>query len=134
MGQHIGLTQMNGSYLFFFSSCIFVELTAKSVYKETQRIEIFYNQSTTARYVAPFLCNLSLSLPSSPPFFLSSLCVCFYVYGGEGIERRKREGDREVEADTFFCIFFFYKYALYLMFQGKTSPSQINYTHLCGSQ
>ena len=75
------------------------------------------------------LISLSPSFPC-PRFFLSFLCVCFYVYGGKGRERRRREGDREVGGETSFCIlFFFYKYALYLVFQGK-SPSQVNYIHL----
>ena len=86
--------------------------------------------------------QLDMSLPSSvislspfhPPllsFFPLSLCVFMCMVAKGERERRKGEGDREVEAETSFCIFFFcYKYALYLVFQGKISPSLINYTHL----
>lgn len=80
--------------------------------------------------------QLDMSLPSSvislspfhPPllsFFPLSLCVFMCMVARGERERRKWEGDREVEAENSFCIFFIYKYALYLVFQGKISPSLI---------
>lgn len=85
--------------------------------------------------------QLDMSLPSSVislspfhhpllSFFPLSLCVFMCMVARGERERRKGEGDREVEAETSFCIFFLLQICLYLVFQGKISRSQINYTHL----
>lgn len=120
---------MSGSYLFFFSSCIFVELTAKSMYRNTE-LKIFMIS----------LQQLDMSLPSSvislspfhPPllsFFPLSLSVFLCVWWRG--ERKREESEREIEKQRQRLLFaFFFLQICFVFSVSRKNFTFSNYTHL----